>query len=127
MAVDGSNSVRIDGLSKATKALEKAGVDAQDLKTLMHEIGMVVVRAANVPTRTGRLAASLKAGKGKTKAVVRAGGARVPYAGVVHYGWPAHNMQPQSFLSEALESHKTEVFNKLEDGIDDVLKRNNLK
>jgi len=36
-------------------------------------------------------------------------------------------MQPQSFLSEALESHKTEVFNKLEDGIDDVLKRNNLK
>lgn len=119
-------SIRTEGLSKAIRAMEKAGADSQDLKQLMYDIGMIVVRAAQPPVLTGRLQASIRAGRGKTKAVVRAGGARVPYAGVIHYGWPARDIAPQPFLLDALQRKRGEAFQKIESGIEDVLRKNNL-
>lgn len=124
--MDGSNGVTIKNLNKVTRALTKAGVDAQDQKALMHEIGMIVVRAAQPPVRSGALAGSMRAGRGKTKAVVRAGGARVPYAGVIHYGWPKHNIEANPFLLKALESQRDEVYKKLDEGMGDVLRKNDL-
>jgi len=119
-------SVRTQGLAKTARALEKAGADSTDMKQLMYDIGMLVVRASLPPVLTGRLASSIRAGRGKTKAVVRAGGARVPYAGVIHYGYPARNIEPQPFLLQALQQERGDVFTKLEDGIDDILRKNNL-
>lgn len=125
--VDTQGAVRVDGLRELNRALNKAQVDAQDQKDLMHELGMIVVRAANVPTLTGALEGSLRAGKGKTKAVVRAGGARVPYAGVQHYGWPKRNIEPRPFLLAALESRTTEIVNTMEKGVGEILAKANLK
>ena len=92
----------------------------------MYSIGMIVVRASNVPVLTGRLASTLRAGKGKTKAVVRIGGAKAPYAGVIHYGYPARNIQPAPFVLEALVRKRQDVINKLDEGISDILRKNNL-
>ena len=119
-------SIRTEGFAKAVRALEKAGADSTDMKQLMYEIGMLVVRASQPPVLSGRLASSIRAGRGKTKAVVRAGGARVPYAGVIHYGYPARNIEPQPFLLEALQDKRGDAFKKLQDGIDDILRKNNL-
>jgi phage gpG-like protein len=96
------------------------------MKQLMYDIGMLVVRASLPPVLTGRLRDSIRAGRGKTKAVVRAGGARIPYAPIIHYGYPARNIQPRPFLLEALQKERGDVFDKLEDGIDDILRKNNL-
>ncbi|MBD8466791.1 hypothetical protein IFU30_10980 [Plantibacter sp. CFBP 8798] len=96
------------------------------MRDLMHSIGNIVVQAANVPSLTNRLAGTVRAGRGKTKAVVRAGGARAPYAGVVHYGWPARNISPQPFLSQALQSERSDIFAALEQGIEEITRRNDL-
>lgn len=123
MAADSSAGVRIEGLKKLQRAFKQAGVDAQDQKALMHSLGMIVVNAANPPVKSGALAASIRAGKGKTKAVVRAGGARVPYAGVQHYGWPAHGIEPKPFLLQAIQSKETELVNKIDEGVAAILRR----
>lgn len=124
---DFSNSrVVVRGLARTNRALTQAGADSTDMKQLMFDIGMIVVRAAQPPVLTGRTQASIRAGRGKTKAVVRSGGARVPYAGVVHYGWPARNIEPQPYLLNALQEKRGDVFEKLENGIDDILRKNDL-
>lgn len=108
------------------RALTKAGADAQDMKDLMHSIGSIVVDAADAPAKSGALAGTIRAGRGKTKAVVRAGGARTPYAGVIHYGWPARGISPQPFLTEALQANRSAVFAALEAGIDELISKNGL-
>lgn len=131
MALDGefgsgSGRVRVGGLAKTVRALERAGADAQDMKALMHKLGMLVVNAAQPPSASGRLAATVRAGRGKTKAVVRAGGARAPYAGVIHYGWPARNIAPQPFLTNALQGKRGDVLQALDNGLGDILRKADL-
>jgi hypothetical protein len=128
MPANTSEAVRVDGLSRVRRALEQAGVEAGELKSTMQGIGQTVARAAKprTPVRTGALEGSIRAGKAKTKATVRAGGARVPYAGVVHYGWPAHNIEAQPFLIEALEAERTTVFRDLDQAITALLRREHL-
>lgn len=119
--------MRIDGLRKTMRDLSKAGTDAQDMKDLMHQLGELVIDAADVPHgASGALAGTLRAGRGKTKAVVRAGDARTPYAGVIHYGWPAHNIAPRPFLIDALKARHSQVYAALERGIGDLLAKNDL-
>jgi hypothetical protein len=127
MAANGSQSVRIEGLRKLNKAFRDAEVNASDQKELMHSLGQIVVRAAVVPADSGLLSTTVRAGRGKSKAVVRAGGAKTPYAGVIHYGWPQHNIAPNPFLLNALASTTNEVVDALSDGIGDVLRKANLK
>lgn len=122
----GNGRVSVKGLSKSLRALERAGADAQDMKDLMHEIGMIVVRASNPPTLSGALGGTLRAGRGKTKAVIRAGGARAPYAGVIEYGWPARNIAAANYLGAALQAKRGDAFRALDDGIAAILRNNDL-
>jgi hypothetical protein len=119
-------SVRTTGLAKTARALEKAGADSTDMKQLMFDIGMLIVRASLPPVLSGRLKSTIRAGRGKTKAVVRAGGAKAPYAPVIHYGYRARNIEPQPYLLEALQKERGDVFRQLENGIEDILRKNNL-
>lgn len=120
------NEVRVEGLNKLVRSLSKAGVDADDQKALMHQIGSIVADAANPPTISGDLARTIRAGKGKTKAVVRAGSAKVRYAGPIHYGWPARNIKAQPFLTDALSARQNAIIRALENGIDDLLTKSGL-
>ena len=123
----GGVRVRVDGLRKTISRLNKAGTDAEDMKDLMHSIGEIVVQGANVPHGvTGALAGTIRAGRGKTKAVVRAGGAKAAYAGVIHYGWPARNIKPHPFLTESLARRHEQIYAALEQGIDTLLAKNDL-
>jgi hypothetical protein len=124
--VNGDVRLRVEGLGKTLRQLSKAGADAQDMKDLMHEIGMMVVRAAKPTTISGKLSNSMRAGRGKTKAVVRAGGARIPYAGVIHFGWPARNIAPNPFFQRALVARRGAAIQKLERGIGEILRKNDL-
>lgn len=118
--------IRVQGLSRLSRLLAKSGADAQDMKDLMHAIGMAVVQVANPPVKTGRLKSTLRAGKGKTKAVVRVGGARAPYAGVMEYGWRARGIQGTGWLNAARDSRRAASQQMIRDGIADLLKKNNL-
>jgi hypothetical protein len=116
-------SVQTKGLRAASLALKRAGDYAEDQKELMHEIGMIVVNEAKriAPARSGTLRESIRAGKGKTKAVVRAGWKRVPYAPVIHYGWPDRNIPAQPYMYQALAATRSEVMSRYERGMQALL------
>lgn len=83
-------AVRIDGLREVVRDLERLGVSADDLKDAFGKIAGDVVEESSrrVRVRTGALRATIRPARTKNKAVVRAGTARVPYAGVVNYARP---------------------------------------
>lgn len=95
--------IRVEGLREKIRALEAAGVSVTDLKEVFGGIAKDAARlaASKAPRRTGRLAASIKGSRAKNKAVVRAGRAKVPYAGAVNYGWPARNIAGRQFMQKA--------------------------
>lgn len=123
---NGDVRLRVSGLARAVRDLEAAGAQTQDMRQLMHSVGMLVVRAADAPVRTGRLDTTIRAGRGKTKAVVRAGGARAPYAGVRHYGWPARNIAPAPFLTDAIQEQRGSILQAIDAGIEEILRKHDL-
>lgn len=126
---DGPVRFKVEGLSKTLRALERAGAAAADMRDGMHRIGNIVVARAvpRAPRKSGRMAGTIRAGRGKTKAVVRMGGGSVPYAGVVHYGWPDRNIAPQPVLIDALQSSRDQIFTALNDELDKLLRDADLK
>lgn len=130
----GNVRVRVTGLRKAVRNMEKAGVDAQDIKDVMQGAGEIVARRASwlAPKRTGALANNMRVGKAKTKASIKVGSARVPYARYVYFG--RYNQSKgglyqaaNPFIYDALNATRAEVFNKIETGIEDLLKKNDLR
>lgn len=124
----GDVRVRIDGIRRAVRALEKAGADVQDMRDLMHSMGEIVAQRgrSTAPVLTGRLRGNIRAGRGKTKAVVRAGGAAVPYAPIIEYGWPRRGITARPFLTMALQQTLPQVLNEFEKGLQTLLKKNGL-
>lgn len=118
----GGAVMRIEGFNKTVRALDRAGAETQDMKDLMHSLGSLVVKTARplTPHKTGRLAGSIRSGRGKTKAVVTAGRKSIPYAGVQHYGWPAHHIKATMFLVKALEIKNEEIVRNLVKGIGEI-------
>ncbi len=73
-----------------------AGAETSDMKELMHSLGELVVLTAKplAPHKTGRLA-SLRTGPAAAKPNPWCTPAAIDlYAGVQHYGWPAHHINP---------------------------------
>jgi len=100
----GRTAIEVDGARQLRASLKRAGLDVQDLKDAHRAVAeMVKDRAAPAaPRRTGRLAGSLRAAGTQREAIVRAGGARVPYANPIHWGWPARHIAAQRFISDAV-------------------------
>jgi hypothetical protein len=118
--------VRVDGLRKVQRALRQAEADMADMSDLMHEIGQIIVGDAHIPVKSGRLLSSLRAGKGKTKAVVRMGGARVPYAGVIEYGRGDSYKGTGKYLNPARERDRGRIISTFERGLKRIIDKNGL-
>lgn len=95
--------VQVRGARQLRASLKKAGKDLQDMKAAHAAVAALVAAAAaqRAPKRTGRLATSIRGSGTTTAAVIRAGFKSVPYAGPIHWGWPARGIAAQPFLSEA--------------------------
>lgn len=117
--------VRVEGLSRLRRTLRKAGHDLEDLKDVNAAVAAIVVQAAGAyaPRRTGALAASPRPSRAKARARVLAGGARVPYAGPIHWGWPARNIQAQPWLSQAAQATEPQWTGTYRQGVEDVLSK----
>jgi hypothetical protein len=68
----------------------------------------------------------VRAAGAQTRASVKAGFKRVPYAGVIHFGWPARGILPRPFLYDALDARRDEVMDAYTDGMADLIKKNGL-
>jgi len=71
-------------------------------------VGQVVVEKSRIycPVRTGVLRASIKAEPRRTGVKIKAGGPGIPYAGVQHFGWPAHGIRATMFLTRGVKDSR---------------------
>ena len=95
--------VEVKGAKELRKQLKAAGDDLGDLKATHKKVAQTVQLDALqlAPVVTGGLVGSIRAAGTQTAAVVRAGKKRIPYAGPVHWGWPARNITAQPFMVDA--------------------------
>lgn len=115
--------VQIQGARELRRTLKRAGVSVEDLKDANAAAGAIVVAAGrtSAPRRSGRMAGTVRASRAAASATVRAGGAAVPYAGVIHWGWPARGIAAQPWLSEAATSTESAWLAAYEAGVEKVL------
>ncbi len=121
--------VSVEGARELRKALKTVGDEAKaGLKDVNLEVAEIVARAAvsRVPSRSGALRETVRAAGAQTRASVKAGFKRVPYAGVIHFGWPARGILPRPFLYDALDARRDEVMDAYTDGMADLIKKNGL-
>ena len=112
LAPDQVVKAEIVGLREVQRDLRKLGDDTKtEMKETHKQAAEVGVMGAKrlVPTRTGALAASIRALATKSSGRVRAGSASVPYAGPIHFGWPARRIKPQPFIYDAIDGRRAEV------------------
>lgn len=110
----GYYAVRVEGGREVETAFKVMGLKVRDLSAAWDRIGAKIKRDAVplTPVLTGALVASLRQGRTKSSATVRAGGARVPYAGPLNYGgvvsgyYGPHHIGPVHFLNRALEENE---------------------
>lgn len=110
-----SAGVRVRGLRETVRSLERFGVEVKDLKAAFLKIGTMVQDAARTlaPTKSGALAASIRPSRTKNKSVIRAGSAKVVYAGVQHYGG-YNNIEPKPFLTDAVTNNQDKAVDIME-------------
>lgn len=112
--------VRVEGLSQLKATMRKAGLDMADLKEATSKAAQTVQSAARAtaPHRTGALAGSLTASKGANKAIV---GSRLVYGNPIHWGWAAHNIAANPFISDAGRATEGEWLQAYEQELQQIL------
>jgi hypothetical protein len=96
-------TVTIKGVNEVIRSLKQYEGAVDDLKDANAAIGnkVAVTAKATAPFKTGSLSGTVRANRAMKKVQIKAGGARVPYAGVIEYGWPARNIEAQPYLRRA--------------------------
>lgn len=93
--------LRLTGAGEVERDLAKLGIRMSDLDfTRIANEGMRLA-ATFAPRRSGKLAESIKASKSKSRATIKAGSRRVPYAGPINYGWPTRSIRAANFMQRA--------------------------
>lgn len=104
--------IEVQGLRQLRRRLADYGDAAVDDLIKAHQQGVDIVKAdalPRVPVRSGALRETVRGSATKTGGRVRAGYKRVPYAGPIHFGWPARNIRPQPFFYDAVDARRKEV------------------
>jgi len=115
--------VRLEGARQLRRTLRQAGDDLSDLKRAHADAAAVVtpVAQAKAPRRSGRLSATVRGSGTKTGALIRAGFAAVPYAGVQEFGWPRRHIPAQPFVVPAARETEPQWMGMYEAEVDRLL------
>lgn len=122
-------AVQITGVKEVLRDFEELGrITRQDIKEAHKEAAEPVARQSLtlVPRRSGALAGTIRTVAYSSSGQVRSGSSRVPYAGPIHFGWPARNIRPQPFLYDALDDRRRKVVEVYESYIDSWIRRADL-
>jgi hypothetical protein len=117
--------VQVRGAAEFRKAMKGMGADLKDLTAANKEAAKTVLEAAkeNSPVLSGQLRASGRAKATRTSGRVMFGGSTVPYAGVIHFGWPAHGISPNPFMYDAADDRADEVAGAYQAAIDKMIRK----
>lgn len=110
---------KVEGLRELLSALRKIDPELKlEIKEANREAAQLVYKTAlpKVPVghdrkghKAGTLRRSVRVLASQRRGQVAAGRASVPYAGVIHFGWPARHIRPQPFLYDALDARRSQV------------------
>jgi len=120
----GSSAIEVEGGPQLRRALKKVDARADDLKAVHADIGELVADRAEdlVPRASGDLHDSIRSSRTARSATVSAGARLEPYAGPIHFGWRARNIEPQPFLYDALDDRRDEILQRYGEGVDDIVR-----
>jgi hypothetical protein len=124
-------SVRVEGLNKVRRDLKKLASDVdygdQFLAVNKTLADAVAGDSKNyVPVLTGSLSGSIRSAASAKSGRVKAGHKAVPYAGPIHFGWPARFIKPQPFVYDAIDKRRTEIKDRYEKLIEKLIRENDL-
>ena len=113
------------GQKRFVQTMRKAGADMKELKGVNRQAADIALPAVQrlTPRRTGRLAASIRAGATQKAGVIRAGRKTVPYAGPVNYGWPKHGIRPRLFVNQGVAGSESAWSRVYADFIDKTIRQ----
>lgn|SRR5262245_6339732 len=100
-------TARVEGLDTLVRTLNRCALDVSDLKDANRAAGDTVANEASARAprgKTGKLSQSPRPARQARRARVQVGSARVPYAGPIHWGWPARNIAAQPFAATAAQA-----------------------
>lgn len=117
--------VQVKGAAEFRRAMKGMGADLSDLSKTHKDAAELVARDARslAPFRSGHLVGSIRSKATRTRAVVLAGSDAIPYAGVIHFGWPAHGISPQPFLYDAADDRTNEVIDLYNARIEQMIRK----
>lgn len=118
--------VRVEGLSSLRLAFVRAGGDLKEWKAVNKDAAGVVVPVARsgAPNVSGRLARTVRAGATQKAGIIRVGNnTNTPYAGPIHFGWPARNIKAQPFATDAAQSTEPAWLLVYERRVDQILNK----
>ena len=99
--------IEVAGTAELRRLLRK--VESKDIKKALRDANKgsadIIAQHAKTlaPSRSGKLAKSVGSTASQASGAIKAGSAgRVPYAGAIHFGWRARNIEPQPFLNAAI-------------------------
>ena len=129
----------VEGLREARRAIRRVSEDSKtELRGAHRAAAEIVARQARfeVPVRSGRLKASIRAGSTMTKGQVKAGGSGIRYAGPIHFGWRTRPdvargwrggpIRPQPFIYKAGDKRIRDVLEEYERQLGAVIRRHGL-
>lgn len=120
--------VQVTGLAALQRDLRTLGVELNDLTDVMGDLAAQGARlaASFAPRRTGTLAAAIRGSHTSNAAVVTVDAKRVPYAGVINYGWRKHNIAPARFMQHAAKAMRPQVTKHLSRAITKLIEQKGL-
>lgn len=126
----GLRAVGIDralgNLERTAKRLEDQFLSDAALARAEELVPIVRGRAPRSDTEhAGRLAATVRARRRRRTAAVVQAGAGIKYAGPIHFGWPAHHIEPQPFLWETGSLMESKIVENYEKALQKMLDEEN--
>lgn len=122
-----NNAIRIQNLREVQASLRALDASLpKELRAINKDAAEIIAEEArpDVPTRSGKLLRSLKAQAEQRVGKVKMGSpTRVPYAGPIHWGWPARNIEPQPVIAEALADRYDDVVEYYDNALRDLIQR----
>lgn len=96
----GPSVAEVKGAKELKTSLKLAGDDLDDLKDAHQAVGNLIVTASRskAPVVSGALAGSIRATRTVGGVGIKAGGAKVPYANPIHWGWPSRGIKANRFI-----------------------------
>lgn len=118
-------TVKVTGLREVTRSLKQYSGAVDDLKEANARIGSKVAQTAiaTTPKLTGRLASTIRSNRAQNRISLKAGGARVPYAGIIEYGWPDRGIEAQPYLRRAAWTERRYIVTQYSANLEDLKRR----